>query len=283
MPDRQWSQGLHQLIELKEGCEMTGQRITRARMTYQHFFRRYKYLSGMSGTAQEVAHELWCVYRLPVARMPTNRPLQRRQLPTQVTTTLDKKWQLIAQSITALTAQGRPVLLGTRSVAASEAASKVLTQHGLSHQILNAAQDQQEANIIAAAGQRSCITIATNMAGRGTDISLGAGVAELGGLHVIISERHEAGRIDRQLVGRCARQGEPGSYQFILSLEDPLFAIKLLNKLGQLTLQHMPSLRPWFFDRAQRYAEKQHSQTRRSLLRLDDMLGDNLAFTGNRE
>ncbi len=283
MPDRQWSQGLHQLIELKEGCEMTGQRITRARMTYQRFFRRYKHLAGMTGTAREVSHELWCVYRLPVARIPTNLPLQRKRLPTQVTPTLERKWELIARRIEALTRQGRPVLLGTRSVAASTAASAALTRRGLVHEVLSAAQDRHEAEIIARAGQPGRITIATNMAGRGTDICLGDGVVELGGLHVILSERHEAGRIDRQLAGRCGRHGEPGSYEMILSLEDPLLAMRPIDRLRRPLLKRVPRLGAWALGRAQRYAERRHSQIRRGLLKLDDILGDNLAFTGKQE
>ena len=283
MPDRQWSQGLHQLIELKEGCELTGQRITLARMTYQRFFRRFKYLSGMTGTAQEVAHELWCVYQLRVTRIPTHRPLQRKQLPPLVVPTLAEKWTVIAQHVAEITKQGRPVLLGTRSVASAKAASDALSQHALSHEILSAEQNQHEADIIAKAGHQGHITIATNMAGRGTDIRLGDNIAELGGLHIIMSERHEAGRIDRQLAGRCARQGDPGSYQAILSLQDPLLNILSLKRLQKLAQSRLPWLAPWLLKYAQHYAEKQHSQMRRSLLRHDDMLGDTLAFTGKQE
>lgn len=285
MPDRQWSQGLHQLIELKEGCKITGQRITLARMTYQRFFRRYKHLCGMTGTAREVGHELWCVYRLRVAGIPTNRPIRRQRERTLVVPTQAEKWAVIARRADELSRMGRPVLLGTRSVAASAAASAALDKLGLQHQVLSAAQDEREAEIIADAGTLGRITIATNMAGRGTDIRLGDGVAARGGLHVIMSERHEAGRIDRQLAGRSARQGDPGSHQAILSLEDPLLAPDRLSGLRQLAVLWMPGggLGAWALRRAQRRAERRHSRVRRDLMKLDDMIGDSLAFSGEQE
>ncbi len=170
----------------------------------------------------EVARELWAVYRLPVVTIPTNRPVQRRRLPDQAYVTAEEKWAAIVDTLRGLQAEGRPVLVGTRSVSASEHLSELLTAAGLAHQVLNARQDQEEAEVIARAGERGRITVATNMAGRGTDIRLAPGVVELGGLHVLATERHDAGRIDRQLFGRCGRQGDPGSFQVVVSLEDEI-------------------------------------------------------------
>ncbi|MFA4969668.1 MAG: preprotein translocase subunit SecA, partial [Sulfuritalea sp.] len=208
MPDRSWERGLHQMIEAKEGCAITGQQETLARISYQRFFRRYLRVAGMTGTAREVARELWAVYRLPVVTIPTNRPVQRRQLPDLVFLTAAEKWAAIIDILSRWHTEGRPVLVGTSSVSASEHLSELLTLKGLKHQVLNARQDQEEAEVIAKAGERGRITVATNMAGRGTDIRLAPGVAELGGLHVLATERHDARRIDRQLFGRCGRQGD---------------------------------------------------------------------------
>ena len=182
MADRSWERGLHQMIEAKEDCPISGQQETLARISYQRFFRRYLRIAGMTGTAREVARELWSVYRLPVVSVPTNRPVRRRRLPDQVHVTADAKWAAIVEAVRRLHAEDRPVLIGTRSVAASEHLSGLLTEAGLTHQVLNARQDQEEAEIIANAGSRGCITVATNMAGRGTDIRLGPDVVELGGL-----------------------------------------------------------------------------------------------------
>ncbi|MGE5892741.1 MAG: preprotein translocase subunit SecA, partial [bacterium] len=192
MADRSWEQGLHQLIEAKEGCEITTQNETLARISYQRFFRRYRHLAGMTGTAREVAAELWSVYRLHVVSIPTNKPLIRHAQPFRIFRTAEEKWDVIVNRISELHEQGRPVLIGTRSVAASEFLSTLLSGTGLEHRVLNARQDKEEAEIIAQAGQRGIITVATNMAGRGTDIALGPGVAELGGLYVIATELHDA-------------------------------------------------------------------------------------------
>src|SRR5688500_19521826 len=218
MADRSWERGLHQMIEAKEGCPISGQQETLARISYQRFFRRYLRIAGMTGTAREVARELWSVYRLPVVSIPTIRPVRRRRLTDQVHVGVDAKWNAIVESLRRLHAEGRPVLVGTRSVAASEHLSELLNASGLAHRVLNARQDQEEAEVIAGAGSRGQITVATNMAGRGTDIRLGPGVAELGGLHVICSELHDSARIDRQLMGRCARQGDPGTVRQYMSL-----------------------------------------------------------------
>src|SRR5207248_3850967 len=209
-------------------------------------------IAGMTGTAREVARELWAVYRLPVVSIPTNRPVRRTRLPDEVHLSAEGKWLAIVEAVRALHAQGRPVLVGTRSVSASEHLSALLQEAGLPHQVLNARQDQAEAEVVAKAGGRAAITVATNMAGRGTDIRLAPGVAELGGLHVLATERHDARRIDRQLFGRGGRQGDRGSYQAIVSLEDEIvqevfgrYAVRLgkrLRRAGRLLVaaaQHM--------------------------------------------
>jgi preprotein translocase subunit SecA len=290
MADRSWERGLHQMIEAKEGCSITGQQETLARISYQRFFRRYLRLAGMTGTAREVARELWAVYRLPVVTIPTNRAVQRRRLPDQAFVTAEEKWSAIVDTLRRMQSEGRPVLVGTRSVAASEHLSELLTAAGLAHQVLNARQDQEEAEVIARAGERGRITVATNMAGRGTDIRLAPGVAELGGLHVVATERHDAGRIDRQLFGRCGRQGDPGSYQVFVSLEDEIvqdFFKGYALRLGRLLQRRGRPLPHWLgalcAGLAQRGAERHHGRTRRELLRSDDQLSDLLAFTGRSE
>jgi preprotein translocase subunit SecA len=290
MADRSWERGLHQMIEAKEGCPITGQQETLARISYQRFFRRYLRIAGMTGTAREVARELWAVYRLPVVTIPTNRPVRRRRVPDQVYVSADAKWGAIVEALRRLHAQGRPVLVGTRSVAASEHLSALLTTAGLSHQVLNARQDQEEAKVIANAGERGRITVATNMAGRGTDIRLGPGVAELGGLHVLATERHDARRIDRQLFGRGGRQGDAGSFQAIVSLEDEIVqgvfgrhAPHLGGLIGRGGNPLLGGLGRLLLGFAQRSAEREHARTRRQLLRVDDHLSDLLAFTGRPE
>ncbi len=215
MPDRQWSDGLHQMIEHKEGCALSERRETLARITYQRFFRRYRQLAGMSGTLLPVAAELWRVYRLPVVRIPTAKPVRRIHRSDVIVATAEEKWQRIVARVASLHETGVPVLIGTRSVASSAHASALLTSAGLPHCVLNATQDKDEAEIVAKAGLIGRITVATNLAGRGTDIHLGDGVEELGGLHVIMTERHDARRIDLQLAGRAGRQGEPGSFEAI--------------------------------------------------------------------
>jgi preprotein translocase subunit SecA len=290
MADRSWERGLHQMIEAKEGCEITGQQETLARISYQRFFRRYLRIAGMTGTAREVARELWSVYRLPVVSIPTNRPVQRRRIADHVHLSAEAKWQAIVASLRRLHEAGRPVLVGTRSVAASEHLSELLAAAGLPHQVLNARQDQEEAKVIAAAGERGRITVATNMAGRGTDIRLGPGVADIGGLHVLATERHDARRIDRQLFGRGGRQGDPGSYQAIVSLEDELVHEvfgRHAARLGGLAQRFAPRTAGWLgrllVGLAQRAAEWHHARVRRELLRVDDHLSDLLAFTGRPE
>jgi preprotein translocase subunit SecA len=256
-------------------------------MTYQRFFRRYRRLSGMTGTAKEVAGEMWRVYRLAVARIPTNRPSRRRVLADRVVRNADAKWKLIAREAARLATRGVPVLIGTRSVAASQDMSATLTAAGIAHVVLNAAQDSTEAAIVAEAGQPGRVTVATNLAGRGTDIALADGVAARGGLHVIMSERHDAGRIDRQLAGRCARQGDPGVFRAILSLGDPLLRGSGLWITRVVAAMLLPiygaSIGRWALRRAQRRAEQVHARIRRDLLRNDESLDHVLAFSGKSE
>jgi len=290
MADRSWERGLHQMIEAKEGCPITGQQETLARISYQRFFRRYLRIAGMTGTAREVARELWSVYRLPVVTIPTNRPVRRRRVPDQVYATAEAKWAAVVDTLRQLHAEGRPVLVGTRSVSASEHLSELLKAADLPHQVLNARQDQEEAEVIANAGSRGRITVATNMAGRGTDIRLGPDVAGLGGLHVLATERHDARRIDRQLFGRGGRQGDPGSFQAIVSLEDEIVHEYFgghAMRLRKLIRRKDKLVPRWLGGQmvavAQRTAERLHARTRRELLRIDDHLSDLLAFTGRPE
>lgn len=290
MADRSWERGLHQMIELKENCEMSGRNEPLARLTYQRFFRRYMCLAGMTGTAREVRRELWSVYGLPVSRVPPNKTPQRVDLGETFYPTKGQKWDAVVARISMLQEQGRPVLIGTRSVADSELLSELLSRIELKHQVLNAHQDFHEAQIVARAGERGCVTVATNMAGRGTDIPLGPGVAEIGGLHVISTERNEARRIDRQLYGRSGRQGDPGSCESILSLEDDLLqtitgrailkkAIALLGEkevmlkiLGSIVTRH-----------AQVKTERRHRCMRRDLMQMDEQHARMLAFSGRME
>ena len=290
MADRSWEHGLHQMIEAKEGCSVSQRVDPLARISYQRFFRRYLRLAGMTGTAREVAGELWSVYRLATVTVPTNRPLRRRGLPTRVYQSLETKWQAVVDSVVTQQNAGRPVLVGTRSVAASEQLSRVLTARGLDHQVLNARQDRQEAEIIARAGERCSITVATNMAGRGTDIRLPQSARDLGGLHVIATELHEARRIDRQLFGRCGRQGDPGTYEAIIALEDELvriYAHRWWQKLSALLSRAGDGANDWAraatLALAQRAAERLHYRMRRQLLKSDEQLATALAFSGRAE
>jgi preprotein translocase subunit SecA len=287
MPDRSWERGLHQLIEVKEGCDPTPRRETLARLTYQRLFRRYIRLAGMTGTAREVAREIRSVYGLDVVRIPLHRPSRRVHAAPQVLATGGEKWDKVAQAIADAAAAGRPVLVGTRSVKASEEISTVLAKRGIAHALLNAKQDQAEAEVIALAGQPGRVTVATNMAGRGTDIRLGPGVAARGGLHVILTEYHDSRRVDRQFFGRCARQGDPGSCQAIVSLEDEIFVVytgaptRLLRRLGggrQSELSHRALKRI-----AQARAERRGGSLRVQNLELDRRLDRILAFSGKGE
>ncbi len=290
MPDRSWERGLHQLVEAKEGCPLTEAREQLGRLTYQRFFRRYLRLGGMTGTAREVSSELWSVYGLRVQRVPLHRPSRRRELPSRICPQAGEKWAAGIASVTEMQAQGRPVLIGTGSVADSELLSRKLTAAGIAHRVLNARQDRGEAEIVAAAGKQRQVTVATNMAGRGTDIPLADGVAELGGLHVIAACRNDAKRIDRQLSGRCARQGDPGSHQTILSLEDELIRqncrstlIKFLSFQTTKGGLFQRKLNLYIIRRAQRKIERRHREARRAMLKQDRQTGRLLAFSGHLE
>ncbi len=290
MPDRSWERGLHQMIEIKEQVALTARRDTLARLTYQRLFRRFLLLSGMTGTAAEAAREIRSVYGLEVARVPLFRPSQRVLGAAIFCLSIAEKWERVAD-VAEQMAQGlgRPVLIGTRSVQASEQISVVLTRRGIAHALLNAKQDASEAEVVARAGQRGAVTVATNMAGRGTDIELGQGVAEMGGLHVILTEYHDSRRIDRQLFGRCARQGDNGSCEAIVSLDDDIFEVcapapaALLRRLvasgarvPRVAFGALRTLAQWS-------AERHHAGIRMQHLKQDRQLNRTLAFTGKGE
>ncbi|HSA02755.1 MAG TPA: preprotein translocase subunit SecA, partial [Candidatus Paceibacterota bacterium] len=225
MTGRRWSDGLHQAVEAKEGVEIERETQTLATITIQNYFRLYRKLAGMTGTAETEASEFFDIYKLGVMVIPTNKPVQRKDSNDSIYKTKREKFNAVLKEITETHQKGRPILVGTVSVETSEMLSHMLKKAGIIHSVLNAKYHQQEAEIISRAGLRGAVTIATNMAGRGTDIKLGPGVPEVGGLHVMGTERHEARRIDRQLRGRCARQGDPGSSHFFISLEDDLMRL----------------------------------------------------------
>jgi preprotein translocase subunit SecA len=272
MPGRQWQDGLHQAIQAKERLEVTLETITAARVTVQDFFLRYKKLAGMTGTAASDARELRRIYKVKVFKVPTNRRCKRVWVDDRVFSTEEEKFRAVADQIINWNKGGVPVLIGTRSIEKSERLSALLNAAGIEHQILNAKNHEIEAQIVAQAGQRGKVTVATNMAGRGTDIKLGDAVADLGGLHVIGTERHEAHRIDRQLAGRCARQGDPGFCRFFVSLEDEIIeafgekpAARLRKRYrdqGELTSLAMRRL----VFAAQRKKERQHFRDRKLLM-----------------
>jgi len=291
MADRSWEQGLHQMIEAKEGVALTAGRETLARISYQLFFRRYLRLAGMSGTVREVAGEIASVYGPGVTRVPPRRPSRRRCTGERLLASQTAKWQAVAAVVAARQAAGQPVLVGTRSVAASETLSQVLTQAGIAHVVLNAKQDADEAAIVEAAGQPGRVTLATNMAGRGTDIPLSDAARQAGGLHVVLTERHDNARVDRQLVGRCARQGDPGSWEAVLCVDDellrgmsaPLRAL-LRRGLGQPGLRALTEqLGLRWMRRAQRRLERTHAALRRRVLSTDFQTRQALSFSGQME
>jgi preprotein translocase subunit SecA len=280
MPGRRWSDGLHQAIEAKEGVAIERETQTLATITIQNYFRLYKKLAGMTGTAETEATEFENIYKLGVVVIPTNKPCVRVDENDRVYKTRREKFNAIIDEIVERHRKGQPLLVGTVSVEASEVLSRMLKRQGIPHNVLNAKYHQREAEIIALAGQRSAVTIATNMAGRGTDIKLGPGVPDVGGLHVIGSERHEARRIDRQLRGRCARQGDPGSSRFYVSLEDDLMRLfasgriaSIMEKLGMKEgeeLQHPLLNRS--IETAQRRVEEHNFSIRKHTLQYDDVM-----------
>ncbi|MYM61959.1 helicase-related protein [Pseudomaricurvus sp. HS19] len=287
MPDRVWSEGLHQMIEFKEQCPLSDPLKTVARMTFQRFFRRYRTLAAMTGTAAEVRGELWQVYGLEVVAIPTHAPCARVSLPERIFLTREEKWQALVTRVIEIHNSGAPVLIGVRTVAEVETLLPLLRQAGLEFAALHAADDRQEAETIARAGQKGSITVATNMAGRGTDIALGPGVGGLGGLHVIMTERHDSGRIDRQLMGRCARQGNPGCFQAFLSLEDDLALLAApewtLRWARYRLRQAHPQAAANVLCRGQKQQEQAHSRARQRLLQSDQSESELLAFSGQPE
>ena len=280
MTGRRWSEGLHQAVEAKEGVEIERETQTLATITIQNYFRLYLKLAGMTGTAETEASEFFDIYKLGVLVIPTNRPIARKDANDSVYKTKREKFNAVLNEIKTVHAQGRPILVGTISVEVSEQLSRMLQREKLIHSVLNAKYHQQEAEIVTRAGQRGGITIATNMAGRGTDIKLGPGVADLGGLHVLATERHEARRIDRQLRGRCARQGDPGSSHFFIGLEDDLMRLfgsdKIVKYMERMGLEEGQELEHPLLNRsigqAQKRVEQHNFQIRKRTLEYDDVM-----------
>jgi len=295
LPDRSWEHGLHQAVEAKEGLEVTADRETLARLSFQRFFRTYPFLCGMTGTAADATIEIEGVYSRPVTIIPTNRPIARKQWPLRAFRTQKDKYAAIAQSIEEIHAQGRPILVGTRSITTSELLSDLLNQRGLKHQVLNANFDKDEAEVVARAGKgrgsgldgsEAAITVATNMAGRGTDIKLDDAAKQAGGLHVILTEMHGALRIDRQFIGRAGRQGDPGSAQTFVSCEDDLVA-KHTPVLAKLLRDRSPTpelssigLAKRVFRLAQSRSEARDRRNRAQVLKQDDWIDKYLPGAG---
>lgn len=280
MDGRRYSDGLHQAIEAKENVKVEAASQTHATITLQNYFRMYNKLSGMTGTAETEAGELWDIYKLDVMVIPTNRPIVRDDREDLVYKTNREKYNAAIEEVVSLTEAGRPVLVGTTSVEISELLSRLLKGRKIEHKVLNAKLHQQEADVVAMAGKPGAVTIATNMAGRGTDIKLGDGVKAAGGLAIVGTERHESRRVDRQLRGRAGRQGDPGSSQFFVSLEDNLMRLfgsdriaKLMDKMGYEdgeVIQH--SMVTKSIERAQKKVEENHFGTRKRLLEYDDVM-----------
>ena len=270
---RSWRDGLHQAVEAKEGLEVkTGRGGHAARITIQDLFARWPNLAGMTGTIATSAGEIGRTYDVGIAIVPTNRPAIRQRLKPKVCKSYDEKLLEIVRDIKDVHITGRPILVGTRSIDKSEDLSKILTSEGLTHTVLNARNVASEAEIVAAAGGRNQITVSTNMAGRGTDIKLGDGVEELGGLHVICTELHDSARIDRQLVGRCGRQGDPGTWRQFLAVDDDIlvegYGPKRAKRIGrrlQRQIKSNPERLLAFFQRAQQRVEARHRRQRRAL------------------
>lgn len=280
MEGRRYSDGLHQALEAKENVKIEAATQTYATITLQNYFRMYNKLAGMTGTAETEAQEFWDIYKLDVVVIPTNRPISRKDEQDLVYKTKREKYNAVIEATAKLVAEGRPVLIGTTTVDISELLSRMLKLRGIKHNVLNAKLHQKEADIVAEAGIAGTVTIATNMAGRGTDIKLGAGVKEAGGLAIIGTERHESRRVDRQLRGRAGRQGDPGSSQFYVSLEDNLMRLfgseriaSLMDRMGLQegeVIQH--SMISKSIERAQKKVEENHFGTRKRLIEYDDVM-----------
>jgi preprotein translocase subunit SecA len=286
LADRHWEHGLHQAVEAKEGLEVTADRETIARISFQRFFRSYPFMCGMTGTAADATGELESVYQRKVMVIPTHRPLARVTWPARVFETSRARWAAVADSIAQVHAAGRPVLVGTRSVEASERLSALLAGKGLEHRVLNANFDKDEATIISRAGESGSIVVATNMAGRGTDIKLDARARSAGGLHVILTEMHGAKRVDRQFMGRAGRQGDPGSSQMFLSLQDELVRLhtpalaaglsRLTGTQGRELTGRARAMAEWVFTLAQRRSQARDRAQRGLVLRQDDWVDKHL-------
>ncbi|MSP22124.1 MAG: preprotein translocase subunit SecA [Dehalococcoidia bacterium] len=282
MEGRRWSDGLHQAVEAKEGLKVQQESITYATITLQNYFRLYGKLSGMTGTASTEAEELFEIYKLDVLVIPTHRAIARDDMADYVYGSEAAKWRAVVEDIIEKHEAGRPVLVGTVAIETSEYLGELLRRRGIPHEVLNAKQHQREAQIIARAGQQGAVTIATNMAGRGTDIKLGEGVAALGGLHVIGTERHEARRIDNQLRGRAGRQGDPGSSRFFVSFEDdimkrfaPDWLPGMMNKLGlddDMPLESRMVTRA--IETAQQKVESYNFDIRKNVVEYDDVMNN---------
>ena len=280
MTGRRYSDGLHQAIEAKEGVKIQRESQTLATITFQNYFRMYDKLSGMTGTAKTEEDEFLKIYKLPVIVVPTNKPIERKDYPDVIYKTKRAKYKAVADAVANIHAKGQPVLIGTTSIVQSEQLSATLHKRGIEHSVLNAKYHEKEAEIIADAGQMGAVTIATNMAGRGTDIVLGEGVKELGGLHIIGTERHESRRIDNQLRGRAGRQGDPGSSRFYLSLEDDLMRLfasdniaSIMDRLGMEEddpIEHKLITRS--IEHAQKKVEARNFDIRKHVLEYDDVM-----------
>ena len=280
MQGRRYSDGLHQAIEAKEGLEVQRESQTLASITFQNYFRMYNKLSGMTGTAKTEEDEFLKIYKLPVIVIPTNRPIARIDHPDVIYKTKRAKYKAVANDVEEIHKKGQPVLIGTTSITQSEELSRILSQRNIPHNVLNAKFHEQEAEIIADAGQKSAVTIATNMAGRGTDIKLGEGVPELGGLFIVGTERHESRRIDNQLRGRAGRQGDPGESRFYLSLEDDLLRLfgsdniaHIMDRLGMGEddpIEHKLITRS--IENAQKKVEGRNFDMRKHVLEYDDVM-----------
>ncbi|HTP91122.1 MAG TPA: prepilin peptidase [Xanthobacteraceae bacterium] len=277
-PDRHWGHGLSLMVEMKEGCASTGEKKSIASISFQRYFRGYAFVCGMSGTVREVASEMYAVYGLKATRIPRRLPLRRTTDAPRTFESRDQLWTAAADIAKELQARGQPALVAVRSVAEADRASAALAAVGVAHRVLSAAQDSAEAEIVAHAGVRGTITVVTNMAGRGTDIRLGPGVAELGGLVVMICERHDSRRVDRQLIGRCARQGDPGRVIELISREDGVLAC-LHPRWGDV-LNLRPAWTRLAISRAQHLSDTRGLRARLQLLRRDQQLAKVMAFAG---
>ncbi len=289
MPERKWRQGTHQILEMLEGLEMTDPVESAARLSFQRFFRFFETLGGMTGTVSGLASELWQIYGLHCVQIPTHLPSRRKTLKLRVFTEKKMKYLSLIDETEEMHKKGRPVLIGTRTVRESEFLAELLSERQLQFQLLNAVYHSEEARIIASAGQRSCITVATNMAGRGTDIILGEGVEKLGGLHVMLTELNEAERIDRQFFGRCARQGDPGSVRAYIALDDMLlrrffaspFFSEILTVAISSKIPGTGALVTLLVKSSQRTAQNMAYKQRLALLRQDDRVDQQMSFAGS--